>query len=94
MLRFYNHSNTIGLESFEDGIGNLPGHPFLKLGTPGKYLYHPGQLAYPYYLAIGARDIAYMGYAIKREEMMFTHRIKRDIPQNHHFVVPFLKAYC
>jgi hypothetical protein len=79
VLGLDNHGHPSGLKCFKDGVSNLLGHPFLKLRAPGADFYHPGQLAYPYHSTTRARDITDMSYAIKWQEMVFTHGIEGNV---------------
>lgn len=80
--------HPFGLDRFPDDIGGLGGQHFLRRRAAGEDFNHPRQVRKTGNFIV-TRNIRYMGFAEKRQEMMFAHRVKRDVADNDQLVAVF-----
>src|SRR5258708_14515201 len=90
MRRPDDHPDPGRLQGAHDGIGKLTGEPLLELRPPRDDLQRPGQLREPDHPPV--RDVADVRDAMKRQEVMLTHRVKGDVADEHHLLMPYLEA--
>jgi len=82
MLGIDDHADSAGIQYFLDGIGNLPGQPFLNLEPPCVHIGDPRQLGNTDYFVVG--DIPDMAFAEERQQMVLAQGINLDVSQDDH----------
>src|SRR5260370_6809098 len=82
MAGFDNHANTLRSDFFLDGLRDLAGHALLNLQAARKHVYHAGDLAEPQNPLV--RQIAHMGLAEERQQMVFAETEEFDVLHAYH----------
>jgi hypothetical protein len=93
MFCLKNHCHPLRLDPLGNGIGNLAGHPLLKLRALGHDFDYSGQFTGADDTPLMIGDIADMSQTIKGQQVMLAHRIEGDILEDYHFTVSLFKAY-
>ena len=76
-----------GLEDLHQRVGDLGGQPLLHLRALGVDVDQPGQLGQPGDLAALGRDVADVGDAGERHQVVLAHRPELDVADQDHLVV-------
>src|SRR5690606_7053710 len=85
VLGFDDHAHTGGVGNFHNGFCNLLGQVFLDLQTASIHIHNARDLGKPDHLARG--NIGHMAFPDKGQQVVFTHGVKLDIVDQHHFAV-------
>ncbi len=78
------------LQPFVKQVGDLAGQPLLELGLAGQTIDHAGNLVQSNNPP--ARDVADVGGADERQQVVLAHRLQADVAQDHHLLVLLVKA--
>ena len=84
MLGFHQHNRSLGGKIFHEGVGNLCTQLLLQLQTTGIDLNCASELRQARHAAV--RDIADRSLAVKRQQMVFAQRVKRDVALDNQIV--------
>src|SRR6185369_3450662 len=85
VARFADHANTLRLDDFLDGFGDLRCKTFLHLEATREDFYESREFAQADYLAV--RDVSDVYFAEERQHVMFTEAEHLDILDDDHFVI-------
>ena len=83
--RFDDDGNALHVQFFDQQIRDFFGHPLLHLRPVRNAFDHAGQLAEPDDVAIG--NVADVGHAAKRQQVVLAHAVEADIADEHHLIV-------
>src|SRR5947208_16472396 len=85
MARFNDHANSLWLDGFLNGLGNLRGQPLLDLQAAGEDFDQARNLAQADDFAV--RNICDVNFAKERQDVVLAEAEHLDIFHDHHFVV-------
>ena len=85
MLAFGHHNHTTCARILDQRVGDLLGQTLLHLRPASIHLDQSGELAQPHHPVLGG-NIAHMGHAVERQQVMLAHRIQFDVLDQHQFV--------
>src|SRR5512145_1781256 len=86
---FGDHRHARGLQHFHQRMRDFGSHTFLHLQASRKDINDAGDLAQSHDAAVG--HVGHVTFAVKRQEVMFTHAVKIDILDDHHLIDVFLE---
>ncbi len=91
MVSLHDDDGAPGSQPSVKGVGHLRRQALLELGPAGVRLHHPDQLGQAHDPLV--RYVAHVGLADERQEVVFTDRGQRYIPDEDHLAVVFLESY-
>lgn len=77
MLGLQDDPDALGCDVELEPVGDLLGESLLDLEVPGEQLDDAGELGEPEDATVG--DVADMGNAVERQEMVLAQRLERDV---------------
>jgi len=90
MFGFHGHRDAVWLQCRNEGIGDLRGESLLELRAPCYEVDQAGDFADADDATAG--DIGHVGAAVEGEEVMLAHGEERNIAQDDHLRMAFLKS--
>ena len=91
VLALDDHTHTLGVDGFHEGLGDLAGEALLDLEAPGEAIDEAGEFADPVDLVPG--DVADMAFPEEGEHVVFAHAVDLYVADDDH-VIAFFGEDC